>query len=142
MGKREIKTSLKKLIGGLDVDRCVDDTAITEIHDKIDDLAESIEHYNLGIEVDLDELKVEVVRLLLEENEPFGEFKNDLDEVLGECEDWASELSDSKEETAREEFIDPLQEIRDELDDVDWIETADDIATLITDVVDKVKELL
>lgn len=142
MKKSEIKDGVKNIVSAINNFR----DQLDDLYAPIDEIKEHFEAINqiqedngLDCGVEIEDIERNLITNLLDDNEDYQEIDNAFDNIICDLEGWSDDVSDNKREQIQDDYIQPLEDIRNNIDlsEVFDKDTLDDMLIGILNEIDE-----
>lgn len=114
---------------------------VKDIKEHIEKIMSIEENTSIDLEICWENLEAKAIRDIISDSEYYTNIEEQMDCLISDLEDWSSDVSETKVEHIQEQYIEPLEELKD-LCPVDEIECIEDIENMISDLENGLNEYL
>lgn len=144
MKKSEIKNGVKNIINAIKNFReQLDDLykPIEEIKKHLEDIQQIQEDNGLNCEIDFEDVERDLVISLIENNDDYQEIDSAFDGIISDLECWLDDgVSEKKQELIQEDYITPLEDVRNNID-LSEVLDKDSLDDMLIGILNDIEEL-
>jgi hypothetical protein len=144
MKKSDIKQGIKLIIDAVSTARKnIDDCLIPykKTKELLNDLVKIEEEYGVENGIDYETIEIDTLKSCIENNENIQEIGTQFDYLLADLENWKDDSSERKAEQIQEDYIDMINEIKDNCE-FDTVECEQDLDDRLFDTINALEEMV
>jgi hypothetical protein len=143
MKKSEIKQEIQSIIDAIKTARKnIDDCLIPykKTKELLKGLIKIEEEYGIENGIDYETIEIDTIKSCIENSEDIQEVENQFDYLIADLENWRDESSERKGEQIQEDYIDVINEVKDNCE-FDSVECEQDLDDRLFDTINALEEI-